>query len=102
MEVNIIMIIHSIEIDIIDNFTIDSNDLNVYFSFIIGRNEFKASDIKEFLFMYNEFKLRITFNEVPNVNKLHLLLNLFNFSYESVEYFLVEKPILSFLFHYLF
>ena len=56
--------------DIIDNFTIDSNNLDVNFSFMVGRNEFKTSDIKEFLLVSSmyELKLRITFNGTPDIN----------------------------------
>lgn len=58
--------------DIIDNINIVINDLNVNLSYIIGLDEYELKDIKEFLYiasLYNCFKLRIVFNEIPIPNK---------------------------------
>jgi hypothetical protein len=58
--------------DIIDNFVVCSDGLNVTLNFIIGHDTYNFSDIKQFLpvaSMYNTFKLRIIFNEIPEQNK---------------------------------
>ena len=58
--------------DIIDNIDIIIDDLNVKLSYIIGLDEYELKDINEFLYIasvYNSFKLRIIFNEIPIPNK---------------------------------
>ena len=58
--------------DIIDDFKFIANDLDVTFKFICGLNEFSIDEIKSFLLvsaMYNQLKLRITFNEISRTNK---------------------------------
>lgn len=58
--------------DIIDNIDIIIDNLNVKLSYIIGLDEYEIKDIKEFIYVasiYNYFKLRIVFNEIPIPNK---------------------------------
>lgn len=52
--------------DIVSDFIIDSDDLDVKFSFICGLNEYEMKDINKLLFVsciYLPIKLRIIFND---------------------------------------
>lgn len=58
--------------DIISGFNFIATDLDVTFTFICGYDEYNILNIKEFLLtssIFNELKLRITFNKIPEINK---------------------------------
>jgi len=57
------------EADIIENIHFVSTDKNIIMTFIIGDNEY--DNINTFIYvssMYNEFKLKFTFTEKPNLD----------------------------------
>ena len=62
--------------DMVDNFNFITNDLDVTFIFICGGIEYKFNDVNEFILCaakFNQFKLRIIFNKVPETDKEILL-----------------------------
>lgn len=58
-------------VDIMDNITIKHVNKNIMISYYIGGTKYDPQVIKEFVFvaaMYNEFKIRFTFLEIPAEN----------------------------------
>lgn len=82
--------------DIIDEFKFEANGLDIKFSFICGLHEYNINEIKEFLLVsstYNSFKLRITFNEIFDVNKEIYLYYSKSFCKYADRYYLMNNKI---------
>ena len=71
--------------DVIDNITFYSSNKNVSLSFIIGNNEYKSDEIKEYVTIssqYNDFKFKFVFLEEPSMDD-YIVINYKNYLINS-------------------
>ena len=87
--------------DIISDFTINSNDLNIRFSFICGINEYEINDLKYILLaacVYSAIKLRITFNDdkMPRTEKTEVIFTYYKYiCNRNISYYLMKNKMIT-------
>lgn len=87
--------------DIISNFTVNSNDSNIKFTFICGINEYEINDLKYILLaacVYSTIKLRITFNDdkIPRTEKTEVIFSYYKYiSNRNISYYLMKNKMIT-------
>ena len=87
--------------DIISDFTVNSNDPNIKFSFICGINEYEINDLKYILLaacVYSAIKLRITFNDdkIPIKEKKEVIFSYYKYiSNRNISFYLMKNKMIT-------